>query len=319
MKRIAILTSGGDAPGMNAAIRAAVRYCIYNGIEIYGVYRGYKGLIEGEVKEMDISSVGDIIHRGGTILRSARSEEFMTKEGLEKAMNVLNVFKIGGLIVVGGDGSLTGSLKIAENGIPVAGVPATIDNDLSYTDYTIGFDTAVNTVLDAVSKLRDTTSSHERVSIIQVMGRNCGDIALYSGLGGGAEEILVPEFPYDIDNICQRMITSMSRGKIQSIIMMAEGAGDPKVVCEQIKENTGMEVRITTLGHIQRGGSPSSQDRILASRFAATAVRSLLDGKFNKAIGIKNNEIITMDIKEALKVKKDFNDELYNLTKILSI
>ncbi|WP_455089362.1 ATP-dependent 6-phosphofructokinase, partial [Peptoanaerobacter stomatis] len=201
MRRIAVLTSGGDAPGMNAAIRAVVRYSIYKGLQIFGIERGYKGLIEGDLKEMLIPSVGDIIHRGGTILRSARCLEFMEEEGKKRALNILDVFKIDGLVVIGGDGTFRGAKTLCDAGFPVIGVPGTIDNDLAYTDYTIGFDTALNTVLDAVSKLRDTTSSHERVSIIEVMGRNCGDIALYTGLGGGAEEILVPETKHDIDNI----------------------------------------------------------------------------------------------------------------------
>ena len=206
MKRIAVLTSGGDAPGMNAAIRAIVRYSIYKGIQVFGIERGYKGLMEGDIKEMLVPSVGDIIHRGGTILRSARCLEFLEEEGRARAINILNVFKIDGLVAIGGDGTFRGAQKLSDAGFPVIGVPGTIDNDLAYTDYTIGFDTALNTVLDAVSKLRDTTSSHERVSVIEVMGRGCGDIALYAGLGGGAEEIIVPETDYDIDNICRKII-----------------------------------------------------------------------------------------------------------------
>lgn len=319
MQRIAILTSGGDAPGMNAAIRAAVRFAIYNNLKVYGVKRGYKGLMEGDLTELNVSSVGDIIHRGGTFLRSARALEFMENEGQRKALNVLEVFKIDGLIVIGGDGSFRGAEALSKLGYPVIGVPGTIDNDLVYTDLTIGFDTAVNTVLDAVSKLRDTTSSHERISVIEVMGRNCGDIALYSGLAGGAEEVLIPEMDYDIDNICKKIISSSNRGKMQSIILVAEGAGNAPDLCKKITEKTGMEARATILGHIQRGGSPTANDRILASKLAATAVQNLIDNKSSRAVGIRNNEIIDMDISDALGMKRDFNRDLYNLTKILSI
>ncbi|MGP1569180.1 MAG: 6-phosphofructokinase [Peptoanaerobacter stomatis] len=319
MRRIAVLTSGGDAPGMNAAIRAVVRYSIYKGLQIFGIERGYKGLIEGDLKEMLIPSVGDIIHRGGTMLRSARCLEFMEEEGKKRALNILDVFKIDGLVVIGGDGTFRGAKTLCDAGFPVIGVPGTIDNDLAYTDYTIGFDTALNTVLDAVSKLRDTTSSHERVSIIEVMGRNCGDIALYTGLGGGAEEILVPETKHDIDNICKKILLSANRGKTQSIIMVAEGVGSANDICAQIHEKTGLDVRATILGHIQRGGSPTAKDRILASQFAAHAVQCLLDGKSSRVVGIRENKIMDMDITEALDMKSKFNESMYELTKILSI
>lgn len=319
MRRIAVLTSGGDAPGMNAAIRAVVRYAIYKGVQVFGIERGYRGLIEGDIKEMIIPSVGDIIHRGGTILRSARSLEFMEEEGKQRALNILKVFKIDGLITIGGDGTFRGAKTLCDEGFPVIGVPGTIDNDLAYTDYTIGFDTALNTVLDAVSKLRDTTSSHERVSVIEVMGRNCGDIALYAGLGGGAEEILVPETKYDIDNICKKILVSVNRGKTQSIIMVAEGVGSAAEICNQIHEKTGLDSRATILGHIQRGGSPTAKDRILASQFGAHAVQCLIDGKSSRVVGIKNDKIIDMDINEALNIKSTFNSDIYELTKILSI
>lgn len=319
MKRIAVLTSGGDAPGMNAAVRAVVRYAIYNEIEVYGVQRGYKGLMEGELFPMSISSVGDIIQRGGTILKSARSLEFKTPEGQKDAINVLNVYKIDGLVVIGGDGSFRGAQKLSEQGVPAIGVPGTIDNDLAYTDFTIGFDTAVNTALDAISKLRDTSSSHERVSIVEVMGRNCGDIALYAGLGGGAEAILVPEVPYDIDEICKKLIESKRRGKTQSIIVVSEGAASSIKIGEEISAKTGMETRTTILGHIQRGGSPSGADRILATKMGAEAVECLLQGKRARVIGIKANKIFDMDIDEALEEKQYFDIEMHNLSKILSI
>ena len=319
MKRIAVLTSGGDAPGMNAAIRAVVRYSIYKGIQIFGIERGYKGLMEGDLKEMKIPSVGDIIHRGGTILRSARCMEFLEEEGRQQALNILNVFNIEGLVVIGGDGTFRGAQKLSDAGFPVIGVPGTIDNDLAYTDFTIGFDTALNTVLDAVSKLRDTTSSHERVSVIEVMGRGCGDLALYAGLGGGAEEILVPERDYDIDKICQKILASTNRGKTQSIIMVAEGVGSADSICKQIQEKTGLDSRTTVLGHIQRGGSPTAKDRILASEFGAHAVQCLIDGKSSRVVGVRQNKVMDMDIDEALSMSHSFNDGIYELTKILSI
>lgn len=319
MKRIAVLTSGGDAPGMNAAVRAVVRYAIYNGIEVYGVQRGYKGLMEGELFPMSVSSVGDIIQRGGTILKSARALEFIKDEGQRDAINVLSVYKIDGLVVIGGDGSFRGAQKLSERGFPAIGIPGTIDNDLAYTDFTIGFDTAVNTALDAISKLRDTSSSHERVSIIEVMGRNCGDIALYAGLGGGAEAIIVPEVAYDIDEICKKLIESKRRGKTQSIIVVAEGAASAGQIGEAISSKTGMETRTTTLGHIQRGGSPSGSDRILATKMGAQAVECLMQGKKARVIGIKANKIFDMDIDEALEKKNYFDIEMHNLSKILSI
>ena len=319
MKRIAVLTSGGDAPGMNAAIRAIVRYSIYKGIQVFGIERGYKGLMEGDIKEMLVPSVGDIIHRGGTILRSARCLEFLEEEGRARAINILNVFKIDGLVAIGGDGTFRGAQKLSDAGFPVIGVPGTIDNDLAYTDYTIGFDTALNTVLDAVSKLRDTTSSHERVSVIEVMGRGCGDIALYAGLGGGAEEIIVPDTDYDIDNICRKIIASKNRGKTQSIILVAEGVGSADDICKQIQEKTGLESRTTVLGHIQRGGSPTAKDRILASEFGAHAVQCLIDGKSSRVVGVRDNKVIDLDIDEALSMKSKFNEQMYELTKILSI
>lgn len=319
MKRIAVLTSGGDAPGMNAAIRAVVRCAIYHGLEVYGVERGYRGLIDGNLFEMKVSSVGDIIHRGGTILKSARCPEFIEEEGRAKAINVLKVFKIDGLVVIGGDGSFRGAQALSKQGFPTMGIPGTIDNDLAYTDYTIGFDTAVNTAIDAISKLRDTSSSHERISLVQVMGRNCGDIALYAGLTGGAEAALVPEMPYEIESVSRKIIEGAKRGKTQSIIVIAEGVGHIDDISQKILELTGLEVRSTILGHIQRGGSPSASDRILASTFGAKAVELLLEGKSSRVIGINGNEIIDKDIDEALSMPSKFNEDMYKLIDILAI
>lgn len=319
MKTIAVLTSGGDAPGMNAAIRAVVRYGIYHGCKVLGVKRGYRGLIDGDLFEMDLSSVGDIIHRGGTILRSARCLEFKTEEGRQKALNVLKIFKVDGLIVIGGDGSFTGARKLSEAGFPAIGVPGTIDNDLAYTDYTIGYDTAINTVLDAISKIRDTSTSHERTSVIEVMGRHCGDIALQSGLGGGAEAVVLPEIEWSIDEVCQKMMKSKNRGKKHSIIIFAEGCGDANEFTKKVEEKTGMECRTTTLGHIQRGGSPSGFDRTLASKLGAKAVQLLLDGQSSRVVGMKDHKIVDVDIAEALDLESEFDIDAYELTKILSI
>lgn len=318
MRRIAVLTSGGDAPGMNAAIRAVVRYAIHENVEVYGIRRGFKGLMEGDIKDMSTSSVGDIMHRGGTILRSARSMEFLEEAGQTKAINVLNIFKIDGLVIIGGDGSFKGAQALSSKGFPSIGVPGTIDNDLGYTDFTIGFDTAVNTALDAISKLRDTTSSHERVSLIEVMGRNCGDLALYSGLSGGAEAILIPEKDYDLDEICKQLIISNNRGKTQSILVVAEGVGSATEIGKQIHEKTGLDARTTILGHIQRGGNPTAVDRMLASRMGVRAVQLLLQGESARVVGIKNNRIIDMDINEALSIKSEMDPELYGLAEILA-
>ena len=319
MKTIGILTSGGDAPGMNAAIRAVVRSAIYYGCKVYGINRGYKGLIESDLVEMNLSSVGDIIHRGGTILKSSRCEEFKTEEGRQKAVKILKKYNIDCLVVIGGDGSFRGAQKLSELGFPAIGIPGTIDNDLAYTDYTIGFYTALNTIVDAISKIRDTSSSHERVNIIEVMGRHCGDLALYSGLAGGAETIIVPEIDYKIDDICLRLETTKKRGKRHSIIMLAEGVGNANDIGGKIIEKTGVDLRVTVLGHVQRGGSPTAFDRILASRMGVRAVELLLDGQSAKVVGIKDDEIIDMDIHEALSKKKDFDKKTYQMTQILSI
>lgn len=319
MKTIGVLTSGGDAPGMNAAVRAVVRTAIYNGLKVMGVKQGYNGLINGNIEEMNLSSVADIIHRGGTILRTARCEEFKTEEGRKKALTVLKVFGIEGLVVIGGDGSFQGAKKLSELGIPTIGIPGTIDNDLGYTDYTIGFDTAVNTVLDAISKIRDTSTSHGRAVIVEVMGRHCGDIALYAGLAGGAESVIVPEEGFNIDDVCKRLIQGRNRGKLHSIILLAEGVGKAYELGQEIQEKTGIETRVTVLGHIQRGGSPTAFDRILASKMGAKAVELLLEGKSGRVIGVKGNELFDMDIDEALALEKNFDKGMYNLTKILSI
>jgi 6-phosphofructokinase 1 len=320
MRTIGVLTSGGDAPGMNAAIRAVVRSGIQKGIKIMGIQRGFNGVINGEVFEMNRSSVSDIIQRGGTILKTARSEEFRTPEGRRKANNVLQVFGIEGLIVIGGDGSFTGAQKISQEfDIKTVGIPGTIDNDLSYTDYTIGFDTALNTVLDAINKLRDTSTSHERVSIVEVMGRHCGDIALLAGIAGGAESVIIPEHNYSLQNLCKTILEGKQRGKLHNLIILAEGVGEAEYLAKEIEEVVGIETRPTVLGHIQRGGSPSAFDRVLASRLGAKAVDVLCEGRSQRVVGIKDNKIIDMDISEALNMKKEYDKDLYELSRILSV
>lgn len=322
MKAIGILTSGGDAPGMNAAIRAVVRTAIYYGYKVYGIEKGYRGLLEEEFIEMDLSSVGDIIQRGGTILKSSRCDEFKTAEGRKKAVEILEKYGIGSLIVIGGDGSFTGANMLNKLGVTTIGIPGTIDNDLAYTDYTIGFDTAMNTVLDAIGKIRDTSSSHDRINIVEVMGRNCGDLALFSGLAGGAEIIIVPEMEIRTDEIVNKLKTTQKRGKKHSIIVMAEGAdvdGGALALKELLTVEDDADVRVTVLGHVQRGGSPSSFDRILASKLGNRAVELIIEGESAKLVGIKDNKVIDMDIDEALSINKEFNVDIYEMAKVLSI
>lgn len=317
--RIGILTSGGDAPGMNAAIRAVVRTGIYFGNSVVGIYHGYKGLIKGEIKEMNLSSVADIIHRGGTILRSARCEEFKTPEGQVKAIETIKKHKIDGLIVIGGDGSFRGALDLHDKGVAVIGIPGTIDNDIPLTDYSIGFDTAVNTVLDAINKIRDTASSHERIFVVEVMGRDSGFIALESGLAGGAESILIPELPYDMDDICTKLLRGFKRGKRHSIIVVAEGSAKGFDIGNIIQEKTGFETRVTVLGHIQRGGTPTAVDRIIASKMGAKAVELLMEGESGKMVGVSGEKLVVHNIKKALSGKKTINKAYMKLADILSI
>ena len=314
MKKIAILTSGGDAPGMNACIRACVRSAINSGLEVYGVERGYFGLVNNNIFPMDTHSVCDIVQKGGTILKTARCLEFKFPETRKKAADNLKALGIEGLVVIGGDGSFTGAKFLSdENGINVVGIPGTIDNDLAYTDYTLGFDTAVNTVLWAINNLRDTMTSHDRVSLIKVMGRRCGDIAMYAGICGGAEYILVPEIPYDIKAIAEDIKRSKERGKTSNIIVLAEGAGNETEIKTLVSVLSGADVKVTTLGHIQRGGSPTMADRMLAARFGARATELLLQGKTNRVIGIKNNKIVDLDIAEALSETKQIDKHLYDM------
>lgn len=319
MKTIAILTSGGDAPGMNAVIRSVVRTAIYNDLKVLAIKEGYNGLIKGDIETMTLSSVADIIHRGGTILRTARSDEFMTEEGINQALEVIKKFKIDAIVVLGGDGTLRGARELARRGIKIIGVPCTIDNDLGYTDYTIGFLTAVETAVSAISKLRDTSESHGRAIVLQVMGRNCGDIALYSGIAGGAESIVIPEVELDIDAIIKKIQNGRKRGKKHHIIVAAEGALDAYELARIIEEKGAIETRVTVLGYVQRGGVPTVQDRILASDFGYEAVNLLLSGKSGLALGYRSGKIIEVDIDEALETKKAFDKDQLKMVDILSI
>ncbi len=317
--KIGVLTSGGDAPGMNAAIRAVVRCGIDAGFEVYGIKRGYEGLLDGEIERMSLSSVGDILHRGGTILKTARSERFSTEEGVKRSKVILGTFGIDALIVIGGDGSMRGALELSKLGINVMCLPGTIDNDLAYTDYTIGFDTAVNTVLDAISKVRDTSSAHERNTIIEVMGRHCGDIALYAGVGGGAEAVLIPEVEADVNRVCRKILQGAGRGKLNSIIINAEGSGvSSDELAKEIAEVTGRETRIVVLSYLQRGGVPTLDDRLLASQSGAKAIELIQSGIKNKAIGTVNGKIQAFEIEGALAEKPEFDHELYELIDVLS-
>lgn len=319
MKRIGVLTSGGDAPGMNAAIRAVVRKAIYHELEVYGIYYGFQGLMTGSMEELEVGSVGDIIQRGGTFLYSARNDEFKTKEGQAKALANLKKNGIEGLVVIGGDGSLRGAHALSELGIPCIGVPATIDNDLAELDSTIGFDTALNTIIDSIDKIRDTATSHERTYVIEVMGRDAGDLALYAGLADGAESIIIPEKPHDFNEVVERLKSGHKRGKRHSIIVLSEGVGEGFTYGKQILDATGFDTRVTVLGHIQRGGSPSAQDRVLASRLGAAAVDLLMAGKDSRIVGLKNSELTHLDIIDVLSKKHTINESIYQLSKELSI
>jgi 6-phosphofructokinase 1 len=318
VQSIAVLTSGGDSQGMNAAVRAVVRSALFYGLNVYAVQRGYAGLINDDIRQMDLRSVGDIIQRGGTVLQTARCKEFMTAEGQEKAAQHLRNRGIDGLVVIGGDGSYKGANMLSKLGIKTMGLPGTIDNDIPFTDFTIGFDTAVSIVVDAVNKLRDTMSSHERSSLVEVMGRHSGDIALYAGLASGAETILVPEIKFDLKAVASRMKENFDHGKRHSIIITSEGVGKGDDISQKIFQYNGIEPRVTVLGHIQRGGTPTHNDRILASRLGDFAVRQLIAGDSGKACGVIKNVLVATDIDKVVNTKKKFNKDMYNLALRLS-
>lgn len=319
MRRIAVLTSGGDAPGMNACIRAAVRKALYLDLEVMGIARGFAGLLESEWTPMNRSSVADIIHRGGTILRTARSSAFYHSEGQDRGAELLKSSHIEGVVVIGGDGSFRGAKALFDRGIQTVGVPATIDNDIPCTDYTIGFDTALNTAIDAINKIRDTATSHERVFLVEVMGRHSGEIALHSGVAGGAEAILVPEIPYDLDCLVDRIQEGRKRGKLHILAVVAEGAGSAVALGREIGQRTGLDTRVSILGHIQRGGTPTAMDRVIASRMGARAVELLLEGKGGSMVGVSGGEVTDTDLDCALSEKKTVDRELYELAGVLAL
>ena len=319
MKTIGVLTSGGDAPGMNAAVRSVVRTAISLGMTVKGIRRGWNGLIEGDVIDLDIRSVSDIIHRGGTFLYSARSPRFKTEEGMQEAINTCKKHGIEGIVVVGGDGSFRGARDISLRGIPCVGVPGTIDNDIASTEYTIGFDTAMNTAMEMVDKLRDTTQSHDRCSVVEVMGRHAGFLALQCGIAVGATAILVPEIEYKFEDIIEKIKASQQTGKHHFIIVVAEGIGGVEEIAKKIEEVTKIESRATVLGHVQRGGSPTVRDRVYATRFGYAAVKLLEKGIGNRVVAMKHGEIVDYDIFEALNMTKPFDVEMYEVANTTSI
>ena len=320
IKKIAVLTSGGDAPGMNAAVRAVVRTALGKGVEVYGVYRGYNGLINGNLEPMNLRSVSDIIHRGGTALYTARSPEFCTEEGMQKAVATCKEYGIEGLVVAGGDGSFRGAQDLTKRGIPCIGLPCTIDNDIACCEQTIGYDTALNTCMGMIDKLRDTSQSHDRCSVVEVMGRHAGYLALNVGIAVGATSILVPEVEYDFErDILERMKKTSATGKKHFIIIVAEGIGHVVEIAKRIEDETGVESRATILGHVQRGGDPTVRDRVLASRMGHCAVELLLAGKSNRVVTIQGNRVMDYDISEALRMKKPFDIDLYRIAHEISI
>lgn len=320
IKTIGVLTSGGDAPGMNAAIRAVVRTGIYHGFNVMGIRKGYNGLISGDVFEMDLRRVSDIIHRGGTVLQTARCTAFKTEEGIKKGISMAQVFGIDALVVIGGDGSFRGARDMSRFGMKVIGIPGTIDNDIGCSDYTIGYDTALNTAQDALDKIRDTAYSHERCSVLEVMGRHAGYIALNAGIACGAEVILLPEKPFDFNkDIVKPIIEGKNRGKKHYIVIIAEGTGGAIEVAQKIEEVTGLETRATILGHIQRGGSPTVRDRVMASRMGAKATELLSNGIYNQVVVFKDHIVQGIEINEALEMTKTIDESMVELSKILSL
>ncbi len=319
MKKIGVLTSGGDAPGMNAAIRAVVRQGISLDMEVYGIKRGFEGLLDGDIEPMKSHSVGDILQRGGTILRTARSKRFLEEEWINHGARILQAFGIEGLVIIGGEGSFKGGYELAKQGITVMGVPGTIDNDLGYTDFSIGFDTAVNTILGLITNIRDTSSSHERTTIIEVMGRRCGDLALYAGLSGGADVIMIPEKELDINEVCRKVLRGQQSGKAHSLILKAEGVKmNSNELANVLEEMTGREARAVVPGYIQRGGSPSECDRRLASLTGAKAVQLLYDDMPSRAVGVQEGQIVSVDLGEAILMEREFRKDLYDLAEVLA-
>ena len=319
IKKIGVLTSGGDAPGMNAAVRSVVRTAVYNGIEVMGIRKGYNGLINGDIFEMNARSVSETLQRGGTILQTARCKEFCTPEGVQRGAEIAKIFGIEGLVVIGGDGSFRGARDLAKAGVKTIGIPATIDNDIGCTEYCIGYDTALNTAKDAIDKIRDTASSHERSSVIEVMGRDAGYIAVHAGIACGAEAVIIPEKKFDFDeDVLRPIIEGKNRGKSHYLVIVAEGVGGAIEMAEEIERRTGITTTATILGHIQRGGSPTVEDRVRASEMGLTAVEALMEGKSNRLIVVKNHRVCDVDIDEGLAMKKELNPDLIRLCKVMS-
>ena len=312
MKRIGVLTSGGDTPGMNSAIRAVFKEGVARGHTVMGIYHGFRGLIEGRVEQLRHENVENIMHKGGTVLRTARSAEFMTDEGLKKAINVARAYSLDAIIIIGGDGSYRGAKVLFEHGINTIGIPGTIDNDMGYTDFTIGFDTAVNTLTTEIYKIRDTMRAHDRVGVIEVMGRSCGDIALWAGVAGGADIILVPEYPMPWDEAARRLQDNKLRGKLTSIVMIAEGAGKAEDFAQYVRTHTNVEIKAIVPGYIQRGGNPSAFDRVLASRLGQRAVELVYENKCGRAVGIHRNRIIDVPLDESIALADEFDKKLYD-------
>lgn len=319
MNTIGVLTSGGDAPGMNAAVRAVVRTAIAMGMKVKGIRRGYNGLIEGDIIDLDVRSVSDIIHRGGTVLYTARSPRFKTEDGMKEAIDNCKKHGIEGIVVIGGDGSYRGARDLSLRGIPCVGVPGTIDNDISSTEYTIGFDTAMNTAMEMVDKLRDTAQSHDRCSVVEVMGRRAGYLALQTGIAVGATAVLVPEVEFKIEDVIEKIKATQKTGKKHFIVVVAEGVGGVEEIAKKIEEGTGVESRATILGHVQRGGNPTVRDRVMATEMGYAAVKLLNEGIGNRVIGWKKGEIVNYDIYEALNMKKPFDDDMYEIANTTSI
>lgn len=320
IKRIGVLTSGGDAPGMNAAIRAVVRSGLYHGFQVFGIQRGYEGLLDGEISEMNNHSVSNIISRGGTVLLTARSQEFSTPEGVARGKAMADIFRLDALVVIGGDGSLRGACDLHRIGVPVVGIPATIDNDIGCSDYTIGYDTAMNTVKEAIDRIKDTAYSHERCSVVEVMGRNAGYIALNCGIAGGAEACIIPEKQCSVDeDVIKPILSCRNAGKNHYIIINAEGVGGTLELANEIQTKTGIKTTTTILGHQQRGGSPTVRDRVAASLMGAKATELLAQGVFGRVIAMKGDSVVDFEIEEALSMKKDVDDELIQTGKILSL
>lgn len=320
IKKIGVLTSGGDAPGMNAALRSVVRTALYNGLQVMGIKKGYNGLINGDIFELTARGVSDTLQRGGTILQTARSVEFREEEGIKRGAEIARIFGIDGIVVIGGDGSFRGAKDLSEiGGMPTIGIPATIDNDIGCTEYCIGYDTALNTAKDAIDKIRDTATSHERCSVIEVMGRDAGYIAVNVGIACGAEAVIIPEKQFNFDeDILKPIIEGKHRGKNHYLIILAEGAGSAIPMAEEVQKRTGIKTTATVLGHIQRGGSPTTRDRVVASEMGFKAVEALMAGKTNRLIVMKNNEITDVDITEGLSAKKQLNPDLIRLCKVMS-